>query len=102
MFFRAIVNQLGDLQRVDVVHDSAFTSSDQHSRLAAPISTRCSRPATSFSSSFRAALDAARSNPSDTRAADLIAMLGNLVLFFEEGGSDSDVMASAVDALFGE
>jgi len=36
-------------------------------------------------SSFRAALDSARSNPSDTRAADLMAMLENLVLFFEEG-----------------
>lgn len=33
---------------------------------------------------FRSALDAARSNPGDTRAADLIAMLENLVLFFEE------------------
>ena len=33
---------------------------------------------------FRAALDANRTNPSDTRAADLIAALENLVLFFEE------------------
>jgi mono/diheme cytochrome c family protein len=33
---------------------------------------------------FRAAVDANRSNPSDTRAPDLIAALENLVLFFEE------------------
>ena len=36
-------------------------------------------------SAFRAALDSARANPSDTRAADLLAMLENLVLFFKEG-----------------
>jgi hypothetical protein len=33
---------------------------------------------------FRAALDANRANPNDTRAPDLIAALENLVLFFEE------------------
>jgi hypothetical protein len=33
---------------------------------------------------FRAALDANRSNPGDTRAPDLIALLENLVLFFQE------------------
>ena len=33
---------------------------------------------------FRAALDANRSSPSDTRAPDLLAALENLVLFFEE------------------
>ena len=40
--------------------------------------------AQSSASSFRAALEAARTNPSDTRAADLLAMLENLVLFFQE------------------
>jgi mono/diheme cytochrome c family protein len=35
-------------------------------------------------SAFRAALDSARANPSDTRAADLLAMLENLVLYFKE------------------
>jgi CxxC motif-containing protein (DUF1111 family) len=34
---------------------------------------------------FRAALEANRSSPSDTRAPDLLAALENLVLFFEEG-----------------
>jgi cytochrome c peroxidase len=33
---------------------------------------------------FKAALDSHQSNPSDTRAPDLIAYLENLVLFFEE------------------
>src|SRR5262245_24462395 len=40
--------------------------------------------AQSSASSFMSALDAARANPSDTRAADLLAMLDNLVLFFQE------------------
>jgi hypothetical protein len=33
---------------------------------------------------FKKALDSQKSNPADTRAADLIAFLNNLVLFFEE------------------
>jgi len=41
--------------------------------------------AQSSASFFRAALDANRASPSDTRAPDLIAALENLVLFFDEG-----------------
>jgi cytochrome c peroxidase len=40
--------------------------------------------AQSSASFFRAALDANRASPSDTRAPDLIAALENLVLFFDE------------------